>query len=133
MGPSGVSSKARAVPLQLRYGTIASPSCALVRDRLVGAVRVRVGGHELGVVRAAAEALRLQDDLGAGAVDGLHQAEGRQGGDLGLPGLHGRHEGGVVVRDEALDGDAQGLGQVVGQGLDVLDEGIRPRPRARSR
>ena len=123
MGPSGDSSKARSVPLQFRHVTISSPSWRSFVDRLVGAVLVGVGGHELGVVGGAAEAVGLQDDLRAGAVHGLHQAEGRQGRDLRLPGLHGRHEGRVVARHEALDGDAERLGEVVGQGLDVLDEG----------
>ena len=49
------------------------------------------------------------------------------------PVCHRGDERGVVARDDALDRDAQLLGQVVDERLDVLDEGVGLAGRARSR
>ena len=98
---------------------------ARVLDRLVGAVGGRIGREELRVVGPAAVARGLQDDLGPSLVDGLDEAVRRERADLRLPGRHRGDERGVVARDDPTDGDAQLLGQIVHERLDVLDEGLR--------
>ena len=65
---------------------------ALVDDRLVGTVLVRGVGEELRVVGGASETHGLEDDLRAGHVDRLDHAQRRQGADVSLPDLQGRHE-----------------------------------------
>jgi hypothetical protein len=99
-------------------------AAALVLDRRVGAVLVRVVGHPLGVIRGAAVADRLQDDLGACAITGLQERRWPERADVGLAGAHGLHETGVVVADHALDLDAEVCGEHISDRLDLLDQRI---------